>query len=368
MSRRVALGRLLGVVAATAAARAGAQPVADGSGLDLTFVFSNDIHTCRMGEGLSPNCVQEGKTDANLLRHIAGVNSVPAHRWPAEINGAPTGLRGAGEAIAVPRGLVIGGDMTDDGGGQIAEPHEGTQLIQFSHRYQQGTGPDRVHFPVYCGLGNHDLDQDGRPPDVDWYRRELRDYVELNHRSSVFFKAPVPVTNYDVASDAYSWDWGRLHLVQLHRFGGDTREGAVDSLPWLRADLADYAADGRPVVVFQHYGWDPFSTEVWDPARMTFDDTGDGPSHWWTAEERDALYAALEPYNVVALFHGHQHPSALIYRWRNLDIFKPMAAYMGGLAVARVTDTFLDVALAKVVGDTGELMFTNAFSKPLTGP
>ena len=56
------------------------------------------------------------------------------------------------------------------------------------------SGPDRVHVPVYVGLGNHDLDQNGPPPHVDWYRRELRDYVEVNHRAGVFFKPPVPAT------------------------------------------------------------------------------------------------------------------------------------------------------------------------------
>ena len=217
-------------------------------------------------------------------------------------------------------------------------PGEGTQLRQFSQRYQQGVGPDRVHFPVYCGLGNHDLDQDGPPPHVDWYRRELRDYVELNHRSSVFFKAPVPVTSYDVATDNYSWDWGGLHLVQTHKFAGDTSKGAIDSLPWLKDDLAAYAADGRPVILFQHFGWDPFSIERWDPARRTFDDTGSGAPHWWSEAQRDALLAAIEPYNVVAIFHGHEHESALVYRWKTIDLFKPRAAYMGGLAVARVTD------------------------------
>src|SRR5262245_19696991 len=90
-----------------------------------------------------------------------------------------------------------------------------------NHRYQEGIGPDRVHFPVYVGLGNHDLDQNGLPGHVDWYRRELRDYVELNHRPSVFFKPPVPADNYDVPSDCYSWNWGGLHLVQVHRFAGD---------------------------------------------------------------------------------------------------------------------------------------------------
>jgi cytolysin (calcineurin-like family phosphatase) len=257
--------------------------------------------------------------------------------------------------------------MTDDGGGQVALPHEGSQLIQFSQRYHQGSGSDRVHFPVYTGLGNHDLDQNGPPGNADWYRRELRDYIELNHRSSVFFKAPVPVANYDVGTDCYSWDWGRLHLVQMHRFAGDTRKGAIDSLPWLEADLAAHAADGRPVILFQHYGWDAFSTEDWDPIQHTFDDGGSGPPHWWSPAERDRLVAALAPYNVVAIFHGHQHESALIYRRGTLDLFKPKAGYMGGFAIVRVTDAFLDVALAEVTGDAGELAITHAFSKPLVG-
>jgi cytolysin (calcineurin-like family phosphatase) len=361
---RVSRRALLGALGAAALLPVRGWPQA--AALDATFVFTNDVHTCRMGDGLSPNCEQEGKTDANLLRHIAGINGVPNHDWPREIAGRPSGLAGAGTPIAAPLGVVVGGDMTDDGGGQVALPHEGSQLLQFSHRYQQGHGPDRVHFPVYAGLGNHDLDQDGHPPDVDWYRRELRDYVELNHRSTVFFKAPVPAASYDVITDSYSWDWGGLHLVQMHRFAGDTRKGAIDSLPWLEADLAAHAAGGRPVILFQHYGWDAFSTEVWDPDRRTFDDVGAGAPHWWSEAERDALAGAIAPYNVVAMFHGHQHESALVYRRGTLDLFKPKAAFLGGFAIVRVTDAFLDVVLAEVTGDAGELAFTHAFSKPLS--
>ena len=335
--------------------------------LDVTFVFTNDIHTCNMGAGLSPNCEQEGKTEANLRRHIAAINNVQTQVWPQEIAGEPSGLAGAGQPIAPPRGVVVGGDMTDDGGGQVALPHEGPQLQQFDRLYRQGTESDRVHFPVYAGLGNHDLDQDGHPPDVDWYRRELRDYVELTHRTTVFREAPVPVTSYDVLTDSYSWDWDGVHLVQLHRFAGDTRKGAIDSLTWLKADLATYASDERPVILFQHFGWDAFSSEVWDPEKRTFDDTGDGSPHWWSEAEREAVLAAISPYNVVGLFHGHQHESALVYRRGSLDLFKPKAGYMGGFAIARVNDTFLDVVLAEVIGDDGEFTYTDAFSKPLKG-
>jgi cytolysin (calcineurin-like family phosphatase) len=222
-----------------------------------------------------------------------------------------------------------------------------------------------VHFPVYAGLGNHDLDQNGPPPHVDWYRRELRDYIEVNHRPGVFFKPPVPASSYDADSDCYSWDWGGLHLIQMHRFAGDTGHVAVSGLPWLKQDLATYAGDGRPVVLFQHYGWDAFSTEKWDPAKRTFDDEGSGAPHWWSEADRQALIGALTGYNVIGIFHGHQHETPMIYRSGRLDVFKPKAAYMGGFALVRVTSEVMDVVLGEANDDHGGVVFTNAFSKAL---
>jgi cytolysin (calcineurin-like family phosphatase) len=329
----------------------------------VTFLFISDVHACRIGAGLSPHCQDEGKTDQNLLRHIRGLNAIIDKRWPVQIAGKPSGLPSAGSRIGPPSGVVVGGDMTDDGGGQTAEPVEGTQILQFSHRYRQATGPDHVHFPVYAGLGNHDLDQDGRPPDIDWYRRELRDYVRANHENSVFFRPPVPAKNFDPVSDCYSWDWGRLHLVQLHRFGGDTRKGAVSALSWLKQDLAANAADKRPVILFQHYGWDPFSLERWDPQARTFDPEGPGEPHWWSDEEREGLLDATAGANVIAIFHGHQHETPMIYTHANIDLFKPKAAFIGGFALARLSASTFEVALGEVVGGEGEVQFSNAFTK-----
>lgn len=334
--------------------------------IDATFLFTADVHACLMSaDALSPNCQAEGKTDANLLRHVTAVNRITEYEWPAEIDGVATGLAGAGMKIAQPLGLVMGGDLTDDGGGQVKVPGEGHQLLQFSSRYQQGAGPDSVHMPVYNGLGNHDLDQDGAAPHVDWYRRELRDYVELNHRPTVFYKPPVAVPDYDIDSDNYAWDWGGLHLVQLQRFGGDSNKGAISGLDWLKQDLATNAADGRPVILFQHYGWDKFSTESWDATAKTFDDHPGGEPHWWSEAERAALLAVLKPYNVIGLFHGHEHDTPMIYQAEGLDLFKPVATFMGGFAVAHVTNTAMDVVLAQL-GSDGELRFTNGFSKKIS--
>ena len=66
--------------------------------LDATFIFTSDIHACRMGSGLSPHCAAEGKTDENLRRHIAAINRLPEMRWPREIDGAPAGLASAGSS------------------------------------------------------------------------------------------------------------------------------------------------------------------------------------------------------------------------------------------------------------------------------
>lgn len=366
LSRRAFLADLAVLAASGLLARpAFAQAASGVPSIDATFLFISDVHACRMANGLSPNCQQEGKTDAALLRHVAALNAIGGKTWPAEIGGVATGLRSAGQSVGTPLGIVVGGDMTDDGGGQVTQPSEGTQLLQFSQRYQQGVGEGRVHFPVYAGLGNHDLDQAGPKPHEDWYRREMRDYVEVNHRSSVFFKPPVPAASYDVDSDSYSWDWGGLHLVQTHRFSGDTGHGAVSGLPWLKNNLASFASDGRPVVIFQHYGWDKFSTEHWDPARKTFDDQGSGPSHWWSEADRQALLAALSGYNVVAIFHGHEHETPMIYNRGAIEIVKPIAAYMGGFALARITDQAMDLVLGRASDDHGNVEFTNAFSRAL---
>ncbi|MBX3569994.1 MAG: metallophosphoesterase [Rhizobiaceae bacterium] len=360
--------RVLAGLAATGFAAAAARPQPSRAAPDapVTLLFCADIHACRMASGLSPHCAAEGKTDASLRSHVAGLNGLRRHRWPTEIDGRATGLSCAGAPIDAPRGLVVGGDMTDDGGGQTAQPSEGTQLLQFSQRYQQGVGPERIHMPVYVGLGNHDLDQDGPPPHQDWYRRELRDYVEVNHRPSVIFHPLVPVDSYDAESDCYSWNWGRLHLVQGHRFIGDTNKSAPNSLPWLKSDLETYAGDGRPVILFQHYGWDPFSVEHWDPEKTTFDDTGRGPAHWWTAADRAALLDLLSGYNVIGLFHGHEHDTPMIYRAGSVDLFKPIAAFKGGFALARVSDRFMDVVLGEVAQDD-EVRFTLAFTKEFAG-
>lgn len=331
--------------------------------VDVTFLVTSDVHACRIGDGLGPRCQEQGKTDENLLRHVQALNGIASQKWPSEVGGKPSGLSAAGQPVSRPAGLVVCGDVTDYGGGNAPDFRIGPQILQFSGRYQEGRGPERIHYPVYVGLGNHDLDMDAAPPRVDFYRDQLRDYVQMNHKPSAFFKAPVPADNYDPSSDSYSWNWGGLHLVQANRYVGDTEKHMASNIDWLKRDLETYAHDGRPVIIFQHYGWDKFSTERWDPVRKTFAPDGTGASHWWSDESRAALLSLVSGYNVIGLFHGHEHDMPMIYKAGKLDIFKAKAAFMGGFSLVRVTNTAMDVVIGEASDDKGGITFTNAFSK-----
>ena len=97
----------------------------------------------------------------------------------------------------------------------------------------------------------------------------------------------------------------------------------------------------------------------------TFDDDGSGAPHWWTEHDRRAMLDILDGYNVVGVFHGHQHETPMIYRRDGLDIFKPKAAYMGGFALVRLTDIAMDVVLGEASGEAGAVTYTNAFNKKL---
>ena len=196
-----------------------------------------------------------------------------------------------------------GGHEPTMAAGRSRFPAKGHQLLQFSSRYQEGAGPDRVHFPVYNGLGKP-RSRPGRRSTT--YRlvspRAARLCRAQSSPDGVSTRPPAAVGNYDIESDNYSWDWGGLHLVQLQRFGGDTQQGCdqrpglveTGTLPIRRPMAGRWSC-------FQHYGWGTLSSlEKWDPAKMTFDDEGSGPRPLvGRGRARAALLGAIKGYNVV---------------------------------------------------------------------
>ncbi|HEY2512632.1 MAG TPA: hypothetical protein VGI39_17315 [Polyangiaceae bacterium] len=290
---------------------------------DVTFYVMADSHADPVPED-------------DLLAQSHAIDSVAqSGQWPAQIGGTPTGFLGG--SIAAPRGVVVCGDITGWG----TAP---TELPMFRSYFEMGNSASSIHYPAYVGLGNQYIDTADRDDaTATAYRATYWSYIDSRYQGP---SAPIPVTNYDSASHSYSWDWGGVHLVMLHRFAGDTEYGLPSALPFLKSDLAAHASDGRPVFLFHHYGMDAFGTN----------------GQWWSQTDRDAYRAELTGYHVSGDFTGHTH-YAMQYSWAGLRVFQANNAKAeidagnndgnGSFAIVRVTDTQLDVVTCRWTDDHG---------------
>ena len=129
----------------------------------------------------------------------------------------------------------------------------------------------------------------------------------LGYRIDNHYKADI--------GDIYTFEWGSYHFIVADLWMGyrgwyHWNETKVSKLNWLKNYLEIVVGKEKPVLLFQHYGWDGFSTT---PANET---SGD---RWWTAKEQKELVNILcgrdyddynskcEPYNVLGFFTGHTH-------------------------------------------------------------
>src|SRR5690606_39200619 len=110
----------------------------------------------------------------------------------------------------------------------------------------------------------------------------------------------------------YSWDWENVHFIQANLYPADKQNARVRySLPWhdpqlalsfVKEDLAVSVGDsGRPVIIVAHCGFD---------------------TDWWVLEDWTAFYKTIEPYNVLAFFHGHTGTG--VRRWKPEGAEKPL--------------------------------------------
>jgi cytolysin (calcineurin-like family phosphatase) len=300
--------------------------------LDLTFFVVADTHA-------------DPPTDSYDLRAIARViNAVgQGGSWPGSINGHTTHF--VGGPIAEPRGVVFVGDLTGWG----TAP---TEIQTFRHYFEKGNSADAIRYPAYLGLGNHDVDDADRPPDLGAaYRALYWSWVDSRHKGP---NAPVPVTAFDAASHSYSWDWDGVHFVQTHRCPGDVGYGLANDLGFIQQDLHDHAGDGRPVFFFHHYAMDAFGTQ----------------DRWWTQAMRDAYRQALRGYHIAAILAGHTH-FAMQYDWEGLHVFQSNNAKAengtgnndgnGAFAVVRITANHLDIVTVRWLDDQGHYELIEPF-------
>lgn len=242
------------------------------SPLDVTFLIATDLHFLN----------EDGITTAQHIKHVAAMNILPSLglKW----SDAAAGMDPV--PIATPKALVTTGDDTHYG-------HQ-YQLGAFRLLYEQGRILESIRYPLLAGLGNHDVY--GQCELANCGRR-MFNYVGTT---------PVCSANVDPVSHSYSWDFGKYHMVQLNSWVGDTGLGEDTAtgikashgsgIAWLALDLAQRVGNsGRPVIFFQHFGWDNFSLGL------------KNGEVWWTAADRALFLSLIKNYNVAGIFSGHEH-------------------------------------------------------------
>ena len=351
--------------------------------------------------GVGLVCVPNLKDLCNQISLVNKLNAIPFNSWTDTTftqNSAIRKLAGAGISINAPLGVILGGDLTDCAGGSLACPLYGGENSPFvedvlgitsfdcSNAYPTVCNPAvntdvaqlqafvslfdkqysfpfpavtedrsnlifllglsspnaRLNYPIYPGLGNHDIDGAGAG-------YEVKNYIaEWNSSNSGSKK----VSNSDPSSTSYSWDWGHLHIVNVGVFpgsdnaldGGTNYQFSQAATDWLAADLQQFAGDGRPVIIAAHFGFDSLSLS----------------NSWWGVNSPrsraiPALWPVLKRYNVIGYFHGHNHRNGNWYPFPNgtnvneggpavsYDIFNSGPGFSQDFVISHVTDSNMDV-------------------------
>jgi cytolysin (calcineurin-like family phosphatase) len=286
-----------------------------------------------------------GSADQNYF-HVTALNNFPGRMWPE-------GMPSAGTPVAEPRGLLVAGDLTQNGKDGRPE-NNGTrgrnELGQFLSDYGLTGSDGLLRFPVYEGYGNHDFDPsepfDANPTDWRYYYPEL---ITPGVQAVIDRNLDRPgLVNVQNDGGHYSWDWGGVHFVNVNLFPGnepsnvDVTSGVRNphrSLDFLAQDLAAHVGDScRPVIIMSHYGFSGSSLNAL----------------WWKDEQREAFWEVAKNYNVIAYVHGHQHDTS-IGSWNGMDYFNVGSPYYatenldgyGHFSVFRIHDDVLEAADAR---------------------
>jgi len=240
---------------------------------DVTFLSTSDSHY------REPDHKAGNHNDLNRAS-IIEINRIAGVPWPAQLGS---------DKIAKPRGVVMLGDLIDDGD----RAENGRQISAEQYKiFQSDFGLDGsdglLKYPVFEGWGNHD------GPPVGKEKHGFSSQGEIKRRNFIR-KEKKLISNLSENGLHYSWNWDDVHFVQLNLYPADKqREGVHYSSVWhdpqgaltfLKSDLAQkVGTSGRPVVLMSHCGFD---------------------TDWWTPADWKELYDAAKSYNVVLYLYGH---------------------------------------------------------------
>lgn len=311
------LGLLLAITGATAES--------------VTFLVSPDTHFTSSG----------GVPDvAKNARGILSMNGLPGNAFPADSQWKGT----VEETI---RGVVVPGDLVDDGCNTAptapTDPGCADQWNNYTYYFRTLPSPasadggaaaaaaaQACRWPAFEGCGNHD-GGNSTDPKSGLVRRG----VIARNRQRAAAKGTAGAANYTTSPNGlhYSWDWGGVHLAMLGVYPGTVGDCAAPgegspgngccsatgggicwgwhspehSLEFLVSDL-EKQDKATPIVLFMHYGMAGFGT----PGTVPW--AGYSPDFWWSTREARAFAEAIKEYNVVAIVHGHTH-ACVFYQW-----------------------------------------------------
>jgi cytolysin (calcineurin-like family phosphatase) len=184
--------------------------------------------------------------------------------------------------------------------GDLTDKADSSAFDLFRQCYEYENSVKALKYPLYIGLGNHDVDPHVEKLKNRYFRKQMMlDYLKQRHFQS---SSPVSVNNFDEISLAYSWDFKGIHFVQVHMFVGNTSINSSSCLEWLKTDLKENASD-KPVILCQHVGFDDWAL------------------NWWSEQCRADLNKLLKQYNVLAIFAGHSHVY-LETEWNGIPVYQ----------------------------------------------
>lgn len=213
----------------------------------------------------------------------------------------------SGEAVSEPLGVLVMGDLTGTGstwdwGGFWAGHH----FDGFDDDYEVN-GNGRVRYPVYEAYGNHDIPRG-----------------TLAVLNGIYYRNQVRSTPVNISKEGlhYSWDWEDVHFINLNIYPGGPGE-AQDSIEFLKKDLKEnLRAVDAPIIIYHHY---------------------DYLSDSWTEAEREYFYQVIKEFNVIALLHGHAHPTYFDY-WHAIPVISVPTAMDNKYLVVQVKENQLIIS------------------------
>lgn len=240
---------------------------------DVTFISTSDSHYREPDHKLGHH---------NDLNHasIEEMNKITTVSWPDKLGGGK---------IDKPRGVVVLGDLIDDGDrGTKERKNSEEQHKLFVADFGLDGTDGLLKYPAFEGWGNHDGPPEGKE------KNGFSSQAQIKKRNLIR-KQKGLICNLSENGLHYSWDWDDVHFVQLNFYPADKQNPKVkyspvwhdpqNSLAFLKKDLAEKVGkSGRPVVLMSHCGFD---------------------TDWWIKDDWKETYEAAKDYNVVLYLYGH---------------------------------------------------------------